>query len=316
MLLVGNPKGHNWVYRYFVKKDMLVNQDQKAQYHMIIAPSTENIHLPDGYIESMLASYSKERIQRDIYGSFDVFEGQIFSEFSRHIHVVKPFAIPQEWTKFVGADHGFRNPAAFIWCAVDYDGTIYAYKEWYHSEHTVKDIVQGSDKLGTRGIVDFNGRDKIEGVWIDPSTRANRGKDSDFQTYLDYLPKEWSLIPANNEVETGIDRIKSMLKVNEKTERPRLYIFDTCTNLIEEISQYRYQELQPGQEANQNIKETPVKKDDHAVDALRYAIMSRPEAPKIGDLDKPKREASTLEGSIARELYKIRHPEPKDPFGF
>lgn len=319
MLFVGNPKGHDHIYKYFVKQDcfkpvkdlitkrIITVEEQKRAYKMIIAPSTENKHLPPDYVQQMLATYSPERIQRDILGSFDSFQGQVFTEFNRQTHVISPFNIPKEWTKFVGLDVGFTNPTAAIWCAMDYDCNIYAYQEFYQREHTIPEVVTELKKL--------NRSDKLEGIWIDPSSKANRGKDSDFTTYLENLPQSWPLVPANNEVSTGIDRVKTLLKANPKTGRPKLFIFDTCTNLIDEIVKYRWAELPPGQEATKNQKEEPVKKDDHAVDALRYAIMSRPEEPKKEDMKAKQRQASTLSGSVQRELHDLkRGGAPKDPW--
>jgi phage terminase large subunit len=258
-----NPAGHDWQYQLFVKQDGLSLEARKA-FRLIKAPSTENVFLPEGYVQSMLDSYSKDRIEREIYASFDSFSGQIYHEFRRDVHVIKPFKIPDEWPRFCGLDHGFRNPTAVLWGAMDYDGTVYIYREFYEREWIIEEICKGNKKQGKKGIIALNGKDKIQGIWIDPSTRANRGKDSDFQTYLDHLPKEWALIPANNEVEAGIDRVKQYLKINDRTGKPSVYIFDTCSNLIEEMTQYRYEELQPGQEMNKNLKETPVKKNDHA----------------------------------------------------
>lgn len=304
-----NPNGHSWLYRYWVKKDW-AKESVKQRFLAISAPSPENIHLPPGYVEAMLDSWSKERVDREVMGSWDAFAGQVYTEFSRNTHVVKPFIIPAEWPRFVGADHGYRNPACFLWCAIDYDGNVYVYKEFYQNEWIIEEIVKGT-KEGGRGIVSVNAKDKIEGIWIDPSTKADRGKDSDFQTYLDFLPKDWSLIPANNEVETGIDRVKQYLKINEKTQKPRLFIFETCEKVIEQLTQYRYEELQPGQENVRNIKESPVKKDDHAVDALRYAIMSRPEEPKVKDLKERKRNEYGMSGSLQRELHAIKTGDGK-----
>lgn len=326
MLLVGNPKGHDFVYKYFIKQDCFnaisnpftgksfTVAQQKKNYRMIIAPSTENKHLPPNYVAQLLSTYSPERIQRDIMGSFDAFQGQVYTEFRRDTHVVKPFRIPDEWTKFVGADQGYTNPAAFVWCAIDYDGNIFVYREFYHSEWIIPEIVKGRGL--EEGIVSLTGREKLEGIWIDPSTRANRGKDSDYQTYLDNLPKDWTLFPANNEVSTGIDRVKGYLKPSAQTGKPRLYVFDTCTNLVDELIKYRWKELAPGFAATQNQKEEPVKKDDHAADALRYAIMSRPEAPKMSDIKSKKRDESTLSGSVQRELHEAKHGKGYvDPFG-
>jgi PBSX family phage terminase large subunit len=320
MLLVGNPKGHDFVYRYFIKQDcfqpfrnpvtkkLVTVEQQKRNYRMIVAPSTENKHLPPNYVASMLSTYSKERIERDIMGSFDAFQGQIYTEFSRNLHVIKPFRIPEEWTKFIGADHGYNNPAAFIWIACDYDGNLYAYREFYEREWHIDEIVKGNRRPGFegKGIVELSKGEKLEGIWIDPSTKADRGKESDFSTYTDHLPGHISLLPANNSVSTGIDRVKQYLRVNERTGKPRLFIFETCSNLIDEIIKYKWAEQPPGSAATKNEKEDPVKKDDHACDALRYGLMSRPEEPKRADLTQKLRQASTLSGSVQRELHDLK----------
>lgn len=315
ILLVGNPKGHDWVYKYFIKQDGF-NESAKRNYKILIAPSTENVHLRTDYVENMLQTYSKERIQRDIMGSFDSFEGQIYHEFQRGVHVIKPFRIPDDWTKIIGADHGFVNPAAFLWGAVDYDGNIYIYREFYENNMLIEEICKGSKKVNKKGVVDLSGKEKIEGIWIDPSTRARRGQSggSDFDVYLENIPKSWALIPANNEVSTGIDRVKTYFKVNDRTGKPRMYIFDTCLNLLDEIAQYRYAEISPQMQGRTNEKESPRKYKDHAVDALRYLVMSRPEIPKYSDKNENLLKENTARGAILRELETFKKPKPKDPF--
>lgn len=305
ILCTTNPNGHSWLYRYWIKKDF-GNADAKKNFLSVHAPSTENLHLPEGYVKAMLDSWSDERIRREVMGSWDAFQGQVYTEFERSKHVIKPFRIPEEWTRFVGIDHGYRNPTCALWCAMDYDGNIYAYREFYQAEWIIEEIVNGIKTTGAKGLVQLTGGEKVDGFWIDPSTKANRGKESDFTTYLEYIPRSWALIPANNEVANGIDRVKQLLKPDPKTNNPRLFFFDTCENTIEQIAQYKYEELTPGQEMNKNIKESPVKKDDHAVDALRYAIMSRPEEPKKADLKAKKRDEPTLSGSVQRELHEIK----------
>lgn len=299
-----NPNGHSWLYRYWIKKDF-GNDRAKAQFFSVHAPSTENIHLPEGYVDLMLDSWSDERIRREVMGSWDAFQGQVYTEFDRSKHVIKPFVVPKEWTRFVGLDHGYRNPAAAIWCAMDYDGNVYAYREFYQNEWIIEEIVKGRKGIAP-GLEELSKGEKLDGIWVDPSTKANRGKDSDFTTYLEYLPKDLGLIPANNEVANGIDRVKQLLKPDLRTGAPRFFVFETCTNLIDQMLSYRYQELTPGQETEKNIKEEPVKKDDHAVDALRYAIMSRPEEPKLADTKAKKREERTLSGSVQRELHELK----------
>lgn len=300
-----NPNGHSWIYRYWIKKDW-EKEEAKKRFFAVHAPSTENVHLPDGYVDAMLQSWTKERIDREVMGSWDAFAGQVYPELSRHVHVIKPFRIPDDWTRFVSADHGFRNAACFGWWATDYDGNLYLYKSFYKNEWIIEEICKGNKKTNEPGIIAINDKDKIEGIWIDPSTKANRGKDSDWMTYHDHLPKDWSLLPANNEVTAGIDRVKQYLKVDPRTNKPRLYIFDTCKEVIEEMFQYRWEELTPGQEMAKNIKEAPVKKDDHGPDMVRYGVMSRPESPQRSDLTEKKRQQNTLNGSVLRELHDLK----------
>lgn len=315
--LTSNPAGHDWIYRWFFKKDHIQNESVKRLYTLIKAPSWENAHLPEGYIESMMNSWSKERIKREVEGSFDAFEGQVYDEFDRSVHVIKPFRIPDEWTRVIGADHGFRNAAAWVWGACDYDGNIYVYREFYEKEWLIEQIC----KLGKEGkpsVTALMGREKIESAWIDPSTRARRGGTggSDFDIYLENLPGGFPLMLAKNDVSPGIERVKQYLKVDSRTGKPRLFIFDTCVNLIEEMAQYRWAELQPNQQGRTNDKEQPVKYNDHANDALRYLIMSRPETEKPQEDVVKKLGYNTLEASLYRELHDLRKgSRPKDPFG-
>ena len=66
-----------------------------------------------------------------LYGEWDIFDGQVFSEWRnnpkgyktrRNTHVIKPFKIPKEWRRFRSFDFGYSKPFAVSWYAVDYDG--------------------------------------------------------------------------------------------------------------------------------------------------------------------------------------------------
>jgi PBSX family phage terminase large subunit len=236
-LITQNPGGHDWCWRWFVKQDHISDPKIKALFLNIRAPSTENHHLPEGYVETMKATWSEERVQREIMGSDDAFEGMVYSEFRRDVHVIQPFRIPDEWTRVIGIDHGYRNPSAWIYGAVDYDGTVYVYDEYYEKEKLIEEVCKAN--------IAKIGRQKIEQARIDPSTRARRGTTgrSDLDTYLESLPGGFPLLMANNDKTSGIDRIKSYLKVDPKLGKPRVFIFNSCTNLIDEISKYRYVEL-------------------------------------------------------------------------
>lgn len=271
--LVQNSGGHDWTHRWFVKQDMLKTTEIKAEFYNIKAPSTENKHLPHGYVETILNTWSEDRIRREIYADEDAFEGQVYSDFRANVHVVQPFKIPEDWTRVIGADHGFRNPTCWLWGAVDYDNNVYIYREFYKKEWLIEEICKGKTILKTEPGVLAMMKDpvsgiteKIQGIYIDPSTRNRRGTTgkSDWDAYVENLPEGLPLLPARNDKTAGIDRVKTYLKVNPVTKKPQLFFFNTCENLIEEIAKYRYEELAMSQQGKKNEKEDPRKVDDHA----------------------------------------------------
>lgn len=315
--LTTNPNGHDWQYSWFVKQDMFNTDTAKTSYKLIRAPSTENVHLPSGYVDSMLATWSPERIKREIEGSFDSFEGMVYHEFRRDTHVIHPFQIPTEWVRVVGADHGYRNPSCWLWGAVDYDDNLYIYREFYEREWLIEEICKGNQKKNKLGVLQLSKGEKLDQVRIDPSVRAVRGATgySDWDIYMDNLPNDFPLMLANNDKQSGIDRVKSFLKINPTTNKPRLFIFNSCVNLLDEISKYRYRELSHGLIGKSNEKEEPLKVDDHACDALRYLIMSRPAPPSIKDEVWKRVQFNSLEGSLIRDLQAAKNPvNNRDPF--
>lgn len=322
--LTMNTGGHDWSWRYFVSKQDFKNDWIKGQFYNIKAPSTENYHLPDGYVQSMMASWSEDRIKREILADEDSFEGQVYSEFRRDIHVIKPFRIPDYYKRHIRIDHGYRNPAAVLFFAIGPDGEVYLYREFYEREWLINEIIKGK-RQGTNnwpGIADLakvnveGQEEKFDTCKIDPSTKNRRGVDglSDFDEYWAHWPKKWPILGfANRDMQVGIDRVKSYLKPHPKSGKPLFYVFDTCKNFLDEISTYKYPELKTGESEKKAEHEKPIKANDHAMDALRYMIVDLPDpTPKL-DLS-VKLKKNTLEYVLHKELEAIRNPMPKDPW--
>lgn len=323
-ILTQNSGGHDWTWRWFVKQDMIKDQETKNKFKNIYAPSTENVHLPEGYVETILSTWSQERIDREIYANEDSFEGMVYTEFRYDIHVIRPFNVPKDWTRVIGADHGYRNPACWLWGAVNGDGDVFIYREFYEREWTIDEICQGKKDASGNRIADKPGvnhyllSEKTDEIRMDPSIRKNQGqKETEWEEYLRYLPASAPLLTANNKKEIGIDRVKQYLKLDER-HRPKLYIFNNCINLLDELSSYRYQELTISQQGKANEKEEPLKVNDHACDALRYLIMTRPEPYQDAmDFYRSNKVAyDSSAGHLHRHLAKIKAPKTdKDPFG-
>ena len=72
----------------------------------------------------------------------------------------------------------------------------------------------------------------------------------------------------------GKMELHKRLKFDNELEQPRLKIFTTCTNLIRTLP------LLPVD--NNNPEDVDTDAEDHAYDALRYGVMSRPMNPNSG----------------------------------
>lgn len=86
---------------------------------------------------AMLPEAEREAL---LYGSWDSFDGQVFTEWKndpahyedrRFTHVISPFKVPKSWPRYRGFDFGYSRPFSVGWYAVDYDGRVYRIAEYY-----------------------------------------------------------------------------------------------------------------------------------------------------------------------------------------
>lgn len=158
---------------------------------------------------------------------------------------VAPFPIPRHWRRCYALDVGW-NRTACLWLAIDDDtGMIYVYSEHYQGEQKP---VEHASAIKARG-------EWIPGV-IDPAARG-RSQDDGKRLIIQYQNENLDILPAINSVEAGIYEVWTLLSVG------RLKVFETLVAFAAEYRLYRRDE-----------KGAIVKKQDHLMDALRYAIMS------------------------------------------
>ena len=152
-----------------------------------------------------------------------------------------------------GVDFGYINPSAIVVVAIDSDDNHYVVDELYRSGLTISNLIADGVRL----------RDKyaVEVFFADPSQPA----------YIKEMNASGlHTIAAKNDIIPGINAVCEKLKVNSDG-RPSLFVSKRCKNLIRELENYRY--LTKGGAA-ESMTEVPVKCDDHACDALRYAVYS------------------------------------------
>jgi hypothetical protein len=68
-----------------------------------------------------------------------------------------------------------------------------------------------------------------------------------------------------------------IIRCQNRFQSRKLYISERCRETLREIGKYRWDKFASSKIANRrNLKESPLKKDDHCMDAMRYGVMSRP----------------------------------------
>ncbi len=256
-------KGLTWVYN-----EIYLNEKNDSEVWCESMEWADNPFLSKDEIDSLTASMSKEELDSRRYGKFTANGGMVYTEFDENINVITPFKVPSEWYDNISIDPGLNNPLSAHWYAVDYDNNIYVIAEHYEAkkgiEYHANKIKEICDKLNwpktSMGYIH---------ALIDSAAnqRTLASEKSVTELFYDYNilvnPK------VNKDLFSGIQRVKSYFK--NAQGKSKLFIFKTCTNLIREIKSYFWGD-----------SDVPIKKDDHALDELRYYIMSRPEniAPK------------------------------------
>jgi phage terminase large subunit len=261
--------GGNWVKKRYLDpappNESFTGQD-KITRKFIPARLEDNPYLSeDGKYEQMLQSLPAVQRKQLLEGNWDVSEGAAFTEFDYDNHVVEPFELPRHWVRVKGIDYGYAAESAVVWAAVDpSDETLIVYRELYQKGLTGED-------LATR-IFEFEKEDRlsVSGV-LDGAAWARTGATG--PTVGEVLSRAGhKLRRADKNRIQGKIQIHERLKLNDKG-RPKLQIFKSCPNLIREIQSIPIDPSRP--------EDVDTKASDHAYDALRYLIMSRPRATSV-----------------------------------
>lgn len=230
----------------------------------------DNVHIDDEAAERLLSFVDPEEREARLTGSGTANSSLIYPDFSRYvvdsIYGTEAWEnVRDNWTHFTMLDHGYRNPTAILFGAVDKEGRILIYDEIYVSENLVKQNAElYNRKVKELGIT-------VDYMVGDPSTK-NTDPITGTSIRMEYGEHDVWYGLANNDVQAGISRVKAAFKYGY------LHITDNCKATIRESRRYKWAKpISSKTAARQNLMEDPVKKDDHAMDALRYGIMSLPQ---------------------------------------
>ena len=300
MRATANPGGvgHGWVKDRFITAAppmtpiidtvQVVFPDghsEKREKRRIFVPSTvfDNAALmendPD-YV-ARLASMPEADREALLYGNWDSFSGQVFTEWRNDpahyhdrlwTHVIAPFKIPASWKLYRGFDFGYARPFSVGWYAVDHDNRLYRIRELYGctGEPNVgvkwePARIAGEIKHIEQDDPNLKGR-TIHGIADPAITKAEMG-----ESVAEIMERAGIYFDAGDH-----QRIAGKMQLHHRLAfddagRPQLYIFSTCKHCIRTLPTLVYDST--------DVEDIDTEGEDHIYDELRYVAMENPVNP-------------------------------------
>ena len=225
----------------------------------------DNPYLSKKEIALLESTMDETTLQSRRYGKFCMREGLVYPEFDESVHVIPPFDVPPAWQDTISIDPGLKNPLSAHWYAVDNDGNVYVVAEHYLAGAGVDEHAAAIDAISEKLGWKRDGKGRLEAL-IDAAAEA---RTLAAQKSVSELFQDRGILVSplvDKDLYSGIAQVKSYL--SRKNSFPDLYIFSNCVHMIREFKGYFW-----------GSDERPVKRDDHAMDELRYYLMSRPRTP-------------------------------------
>jgi len=293
--------GHGWVKNRFVsaakpltpiKSEYSVATPDGKMINLersrIFVPSTvfdNQILLQNDpmYLANLAAMPEQER-NALLYGSWDSFDGQVFTEWKndsdhyrdgKWTHVIEPFDIPKHWKIYRGFDFGFAKPFAVGWIAVDEDGKIYHIKEYYGCDGTPNKGLKMNPVEIAAEIKRIESTDPllkgktIHGI-ADPSI-FDESRGESVARMMERSPNRIFFTGGDNTRIAGKMQYHYRLAFDEDGDC-MFQVFNTCKHFIRTIPTLVY--------SDRHIEDINTDTEDHIYDMMRYLFMERPISPR------------------------------------
>lgn len=238
-LFISTPKGFNHFYDLFNLEN--TDPDFKS-FHFT---TYDNPHIPREEVDKAKEQVTEDRFAQEYMADFRKTEGLVYKEFNRERHTFDRMPELQFVKTFGGHDFGFTNPCATITIKKDRQARYWITDEWYATGRT--DAQQA----------DYVAALQWDECYPDPESPSG----------IEELRRRGvnvrEVVKNKDSIKNGISVVRELLNTN------RLRVHKSCTNLIWEFETYSYPDKKPDHNENEN----PLKENDHAMDAMRYALM-------------------------------------------
>jgi len=244
----------------------------------------------DPEIRMLMQDLTGEAFNQEIAADFTEFVGKVFKDFDEETHVFD-LQFDPKWQTYAAVDYGFTNPSVWLLIQVGPWGEVHVLDEIYESGLTAPDFAQEIKDRGLcpKGLIRF---------YADPADPGSTRILSEALKVRNGGNTGGALPPRIDAIRRAVIRQPKHLADDHPEKLPQLRIDRRCKHTIYEMGAYRYPEKREtvlGDAAPEN----PMKKDDHAPEALGRFFAGHfgtPQNANVGRQSTPAFGAGTREG--------------------
>jgi hypothetical protein len=315
------PWGKPYIYEVKLPTGEVLTRD-RIFIHATLDDNPTLVKADPNYIVTLeqLKEVDEERYKAWRFGDWDVFAGQVFTEFKRDTHVIEPFVPKESYPHFLWIDWGYsgrdNDQGAFACYAaslikVKYQGEdfnrVIVYKEWYDK---YKNPDEWAEKVWLESPV------KRYAYGVADRSMFNPGTDGS-TPISDLMSRKWKELNRDKQwltLKKGTsNRIGRVATLHNWLQiapdgLPYLLISERCVHAIRTIPMLIYDE--------HRVEDVDTDGEDHPYDAITYGLSNIRFIPAtiggIGQKTKIKAEIPRYREKLDLSLFEKKGKVKKD----
>ena len=282
--------GHLWVRALWIDGDFPKEMESlRGEFGFVRALPEDNKYLDESYWR-MLETLPEDLARAWRYGDWDVFEGQFFTSLKRDVHGFS--GQPPKGNVICAFDYGERAPSAVYWAVVDHAGEVWVYRELYRAGLQYLEL--------KRLMLQMTPRDELERLLYTVASpdifATSRGTGVVGAEVFNRSDQEcggfaWPVVAADPNRVEGWRHMKAWLAA----KRVHFHL-ENLPQWWRTAPAMAYDPV--------NTEDMDDRGEDHACEAIRYLLMSRPPAtaPEV-DRAQPDRRVDSYIFDTREDVY-------------
>lgn len=304
LIMTVNPTG-NWFYSKLVKpvhaylatgavtSDLICDPITfEPMIELFEAPTDANKHLPPAFVAKLRATYKGQMYDRYFMGKWAAFEGLVYPEFDRSMHMIPhhrimdmlsyQFKLRSKYEGVESFDFGIGAPNCYLLGFTDELGKVIVVDGFYEPGLTDTMIADRINELKNKYDPYIRFSDPI---WCDPAIfKKTQVRGEEITTVANLLENNGLYVkPGQNAIASGILKVSSYIAVQEynglfdqELAGPNMLFSDNLQFIADEFLGYFWKKNPTGDQVDE-----PIDRNDHAMDAIKFMLSRVPDATEL-----------------------------------